>query len=155
MTHNENSDSPQTKQSAYDAEGLSLLGASKTEYPTHPDDARLETIPAGDFTKGGRQSFVTLDCPEFTSLCPKTSQPDFATIRIKYQPNERLVESKALKMYLFSYRNVGMFHEAVVQKIADDLWSAMEPQWIEVVGDFMPRGGISIIPIVTRGELAE
>jgi len=155
MTQKENLDEPLTKPSAYDVEGLSLLGSTKTEYPDHPDDAKLETIPAGEYSKGGRQSFVTLDCPEFTSLCPKTSQPDFATIRIKYQPNERLVESKALKMYLFAYRNVGMFHEAVVQKITDDLWNATEPLWIEVVGDFMPRGGISIIPIVTRGELPE
>lgn len=123
---------------------LQLLGASKTDYPTHPDNANLETIP-NRFS--GQPYTVTLDCPEFTAVCPKTGQPDFANIIIRYQPRETLIESKALKLYLFSFRNVGMFHEFVVNRIARDLFEAMQPEWIEVEGRFMPRGGISIVPL--------
>ena len=124
---------------------LSLLGSTTTTYPTHPDDCVLEVIPNRFL---GVPYEVTLDCPEFTAVCPRTAQPDFATIVITYQPRELLIESKALKLYLFSFRNVGMFHEFVVNRIAKDLFEAMQPEWIEVVGNFMPRGGISIIPKV-------
>ena len=126
-------------------EGLTLLGADKTVYPKHPDEARLEVI---ENRFGKRRYNVLLDCPEFTCVCPMTGQPDFAHILIEYCPDEKLVESKALKLYLFSFRNVGVFHEFVVNKIAEDLFKVMKPHWIEVAGDFLPRGGISIKPRV-------
>lgn len=94
---------------------------------------------------------VELQCPEFTSLCPKTKQPDFAKITIRYSPNKRLVESKSLKLYLFSYRNHGSFHENCVNQIAKDLFALMDPFWLEVRGDFGARGGISINPSVMLG----
>ncbi len=127
------------------AEELSLLGAQQTEYPQSPEAAKLEVIPnqwqGNDYT-------VNLDCHEFTCLCPKTGQPDFAQIHIEYIPGELLVESKALKLYLFSYRNTGIFHEFVINKIAKDLFDAMQPKYLKVSGDFMPRGGIAIKPVV-------
>ena len=89
---------------------------------------------------------VTLHCPEFTTLCPITGQPDFATILINYIPNVRMVESKSLKLYLFSFREHGDFHEDVVNIILNDLVELMDPKYIEVRGIFNPRGGISIFP---------
>jgi 7-cyano-7-deazaguanine reductase len=129
------------------AASLSLLGQSRTEYPKHPDEAKLECIPNAFQGKGSYN--VHLDCPEFTAVCPKTGQPDFATIEIDYTPDKLLIESKALKLYLFAFRNVGMFHEFVVNKIAHDLWKAMKPIKLVVTGRFMPRGGISIVPTVS------
>lgn len=132
------------------AENLSLLGAGETNYPTHPDEANLEAIPnqwnANDY-------IVNLDCHEFTCVCPKTGQPDFAKIYISYIPGEFLIESKALKLYLFSFRNIGIFHEFVVNKIAADLNKAIKPKFLKVYGDFMPRGGISIRPEVKLGDI--
>jgi len=93
-----------------------------------------------------RDNWTSLICPEFTSLCPKTGQPDFATIIINYIANERMVESKSLKLYLFSYRNHGDFHEDCVQKICQDLVDLLKPRYLEVFGEFNPRGGISIYP---------
>src|SRR5438309_7654969 len=81
-------------------------------------------------------------CPEFTSVCPMTGQPDFATIRIRYVPDEKCVELKSLKLYLWSYRDEGAFHEAVTNRIADDLIRTLDPRFIEVEGDFYVRGGI-------------
>jgi 7-cyano-7-deazaguanine reductase len=89
---------------------------------------------------------VTLNCPEFTSLCPKTKQPDFASIYIQYIPAEKLVESKSLKLYLFGYRQHGSFHESCVNMICNDLVKLLEPKFLEVQGFFLPRGGISIDP---------
>ena len=89
---------------------------------------------------------------EFTSLCPMTGQPDYATIYISYVPDERMVESKALKLYLFSFRNHGDFHEDCVNIIMDDLIDAMDPKYIEVWGKFLPRGGISIDPYCNYGR---
>lgn len=89
---------------------------------------------------------VQLDCPEFTSLCPLTSQPDFGHIKIEYLPGEWMVESKSLKLYLFTFRQRGHFHEACVNEIGEALFKLLEPKWIKVHGDFMPRGGISINP---------
>lgn len=130
------------------SKNLKSLGSTSTEYPTSYAPHVLERIPN---THAGKDSVVLLDCPEFTSLCPKTHQPDFARIEIKYKPGAWLVESKSLKLYLFSFRNHGEFHEECVNRIADDLTSLLEPLYLEVVGHFFPRGGIAIIPTATRG----
>ena len=96
--------------------------------------------------------FVTLTSDEFTCLCPITHQPDYATIKIRYIPDEKLVESKSLKLYLTSFRNHGTFHEDVVNTIADDLIKLLEPRYLEVEGNFSVRGGISIVPFVNYGR---
>ncbi len=102
---------------------------------------RLETVP----NQHPQRSYtVTLVCPEFTCLCPITGQPDFATITIEYIPGERVVESKSLKLYLWSYRDEGAFHEDVTNRILDDLVAAMQPRWCVVTGVFNVRGGITI-----------
>ncbi|GAB1376826.1 preQ(1) synthase [Lactococcus petauri] len=126
-----------------DAEHLKSLGNQATKYPDTYNPSVLESFknkfPSQDYV-------VELECPEFTSLCPKTAQPDFANITITYCPDDKLVESKSLKLYLFSFRSEGSFHEDCVNKIARDLNALMSPKWIIVRGDFMPRGGISINP---------
>lgn len=129
-------------------EGLSLLGA-KTEYN---DNYAPEVLEAFDNKHQGRDYWVTFNCPEFTSLCPITGQPDFATIHISYIPNVKMVESKALKLYLFSFRNHGAFHEDCMNIIMNDLIKLMDPHYIEVVGIFTPRGGISIYPYANFGR---
>ena len=130
-------------------EGVSLLGNHNTKYYTDYNPAILETFinkhPENEYV-------VTFDCPEFTTLCPKTGQPDFGHIYITYIPRERMVESKSLKLYLFSFRNHGDFHEDVVNIILNDLWNLMDPRYIEVRGRFMPRGGISIHPFANRAD---
>jgi len=90
---------------------------------------------------------IRFDCPEFTCLCPMTGQPDFATIKISYTPGAKCVELKSLKMYLWSFRDEGHFHEAVTNRILDDLVSALAPQKCEVIGDFWVRGGIHTVVI--------
>ena len=95
---------------------------------------------------------VQFNCPEFTSLCPITGQPDFAEIKIMYIPALRMVESKSLKLYLFSFRNNGDFHEDCVNIIMKDLVKLMDPKYIEVIGLFTPRGGISIYPYANYGK---
>ena len=95
---------------------------------------------------------VTFNCPEFTSLCPKTGQPDFAEIKINYIPEQFLVESKSLKLYLFSFRNHGDFHEDCVNIIMKDLVKLLDPKYLEVEGIFMPRGGISLYPFANYGK---
>jgi 7-cyano-7-deazaguanine reductase len=124
---------------------LQQLGSGQTQYPTRPEDAVLETF---DNKWPSIPYVVELECPEFTSLCPKTGQPDFAKFKILYIPNKKLIESKALKLYLFSFRNHGEFHESVTSRIAFDLYMVMLPHIIMVRGDFFPRGGISINPTV-------
>ena len=99
----------------------------------------------------GRDYWVTFTAPEFTTLCPKTGQPDFATLTIRYIPGKRLVESKSLKLYLFGFRNHGDFHEDVVNVIYDDLLKLLKPKYLEVCGKFAARGGISIDPFVNGG----
>lgn len=99
-----------------------------------------------------RDYWVKFNCHEFTTLCPITGQPDFATIYISYLPGEKMVESKSLKLYLFSFRNHGSFHEDVVNTIMNDLIELMEPRYIEVWGEFVPRGGISIHPWCNYGK---
>ena len=96
--------------------------------------------------------WVQFNCPEFTSLCPITGQPDFAEIKIMYIPAARMVESKSLKLYLFSFRNNGDFHEDCVNIIMKDLVKLMNPKYIEVIGLFTPRGGISIYPYANYGK---
>ena len=99
-----------------------------------------------------RDYWVKFNCPEFTAMCPVTGQPDFAEIKIMYIPDRRMVESKSLKLYLFSYRNHGDFHEDCVNAIMDDLIKVMDPRYIEVLGLFVPRGGISIHPYANYGK---
>jgi 7-cyano-7-deazaguanine reductase len=96
--------------------------------------------------------WVKFNCPEFTSLCPITGQPDFATIYLSYIPDEKLVESKSLKLYLFSYRNHGAFHEDCINIMMKDLIALMNPKYIEVWGKFLPRGGLSIDPYSNYGK---
>lgn len=96
--------------------------------------------------------WVKFNCPEFTTLCPITGQPDFATIYIRYIPDMRLVESKSLKLYLFSFRNHGSFHEDCVNTIMKELITLLDPLYIEVLGKFLPRGGISIDPWCNYGR---
>ena len=132
-------------------EGVTLLGEKKTVYPTDYSPAVLETF----VNKHQEEDYlVTLNCPEFTSLCPKTGQPDFAKIIINYIPNERMVESKSLKLYLFSFRNHGDFHEDCINIIMKDLVKLMSPRYLEVVGIFTPRGGISIYPFANYADEA-
>ena len=121
---------------------LTVLGA-KAPIPTDYDPGVLETFHNAH---PDRDYFVTLRCPEFTTLCPITGQPDFGTLIINYIPDERMVESKSLKLYLFSFRNHGDFHEDVTNIVMNDLIKLMEPKYIEVKGLFVPRGGISIHP---------
>ena len=125
------------------ADGLTLLGNQHVSYPTDYAPSLLETF---DNKHPGRDYMVTFRCPEFTTLCPITGQPDFATLYINYIPGERMVESKSLKLYLFSFRNHGDFHEDVVNIICNDLVALMDPKYLEVRGMFYPRGGISIYP---------
>ncbi|MCH5224702.1 MAG: preQ(1) synthase [Muribaculaceae bacterium] len=130
-------------------EGVTHLGNQGTVYPQDYNPGLLETFenkhPENEYV-------VTLDCPEFTTLCPKTGQPDFGHIVISYIPGKRMVESKSLKLYLFSFRNHGDFHEDVVNIIMKDLNALMSPKYIEVKGYFMPRGGISIHPFANMGD---
>ena len=124
-----------------DYSGLTLLKKNHKDYPDSPEKAKIETF-RNAFPK--RDYIITFDCPEFTSLCPITGQPDFGHITINYIAKEKCIESKALKLYLFSYRNHNTFHEVAVNTILDDLVAACKPKWMQVIGDFMPRGGIAI-----------
>ena len=130
-------------------ENLTLLGNQQNNCETDYNPGLLETFvnkhPENDY-------FVKFNCPEFTSLCPITGQPDFANIIISYVPGERMVESKSLKLYLFSFRNHGDFHEDCVNVIMKDLITLMEPKYIEVWGKFTPRGGICIDPYCNYGK---
>lgn len=99
-----------------------------------------------------RDYLISFECPEFTCLCPRTGQPDFATFRIRYVPDQRCVELKSLKLYMWSFRNEGHFHEAVTNMILDDLVAAVSPRFMEVEGDFYVRGGIHTVVKATHGE---
>lgn len=129
-------------------EQLQQLG-QKVQIPADYAPEVLETFenvhPDNDY-------WVRFNCPEFTTLCPITGQPDFAEIRIAYVPAERMVESKSLKLYLFSFRNHGDFHEDCVNTIVKDLVRLMQPKYLEVRGMFTPRGGISIWPYANYGQ---
>ena len=130
-------------------QGVTLLGNQGTVYADNYAPQVLETFP-NKHTEN--EYLVTFNCPEFTTLCPKTGQPDFGKIIINYIPRERMVESKSLKLYLFSFRNHGDFHEDCVNIIMKDLVKLMDPKYLEVVGVFMPRGGISIYPFANCGD---
>lgn len=132
-----------------DLKDITLLGASHTTYPTDYAPEVLETF---DNKHPENEYLVTFNCPEFTSLCPKTGQPDFAKIIINYIPRVKMVESKSLKLYLFSFRNHGDFHEDCVNIIIKDLVKLMDPKYLEVIGLFTPRGGISIYPFANYAD---
>jgi 7-cyano-7-deazaguanine reductase len=119
------------------------LGDAHTDYPSTYSPGVLEAF---DNKNPKNIAWTTFICTEFTSLCPKTGQPDFAKIFINYIADKKMVESKSLKLYLFSFRNHGDFHEDCVQKICNDLVALMKPHYIEVIGEFTPRGGIAIFP---------
>jgi len=119
-----------------DASGVTKLGKG----PAKPSK-RLEAFPN---SHPERDTTITFHCAEFTCLCPVTGQPDFAQIDISYIPEARVLESKSLKLYLWTWRDVGVFHEDVVNTILDDLAAFLKPRWLRVVGRFNVRGGISI-----------
>lgn len=129
--------------------GITLLGnhGAKLTYDYNPDilEAFENMHPENDY-------LVSFDAYEFTCLCPMTGQPDFARIFISYIPGKRMVESKSLKLYLFSFRNHGDFHEDCMNTIMKDLWKLMEPKYLEVFGIFTPRGGIAIYPFVSMSD---
>lgn len=129
--------------------GVTLLGSQGTKYTDKYAPNVLETF---DNKHPENEYLVTFTCPEFTSLCPKTGQPDFGKIIINYIPRQKMVESKSLKLYLFSFRNHGDFHEDCVNIIMKDLVKLMNPRYLEVKGLFMPRGGISILPFANYAD---
>lgn len=145
-TQNQKPTTPKTMNREKD--NLQALG-KKTEYRQNYAPEVLESFvnkhPDNDY-------WVQFNCPEFTSLCPITGQPDFAEIKIQYIPDVKMVESKSLKLYLFSFRNHGDFHEDCVNIIMKDLIKLMNPKYIEVIGLFTPRGGISIYPFANYGR---
>lgn len=130
-------------------EDITLLGNQKVPYSFTYNPDVLEAFP-NEFPE--RDYFVKFNCPEFTTMCPVTNQPDFATVYISYIPDQKMVESKSLKLYLFSFRNHGGFHEDSMNTIMDDLIKLLEPRYIEVWGKFLPRGGISIDPYCNYGK---
>ncbi|WP_455675895.1 preQ(1) synthase [Pradoshia sp.] len=130
-------------------DGITWLGNQRTKYNYTYNPSILETF---DNQHPNNDYWVKLNCPEFTSLCPITGQPDFAAIYISYIPGLKMVESKSLKLYLFSFRNHGDFHEDCMNIIMKDLVKLMEPKYIEVWGKFTPRGGISIDPYCNYGK---
>ena len=136
------------KKSSDRLKGLTLLSANEKRYPASPEEAKLETFenlyPENDY-------IITFDCPEYTSLCPVTGQPDFGHIIIRYIADKRCVESKSLKLYLFSFRNTNTCHEESVNRILTDFVAACSPRKCEVVGLFRPRGGIAINVKATFG----
>ena len=125
------------------------LGSEKTDYGFSYDPGLLEVFPNKNPKNIAWTSFIGT---EFTSLCPKTGQPDFARIFINYVADKHMVESKSLKLYLFSFRNHGDFHEDCIQKICNDLNQLMKPKYLEVIGEFTPRGGIAIFPFASSSN---
>ena len=134
-----------------DLDQLAALGKTVAA----PNDYDPAVLDAFANRHPGRDYWVTFTAPEFTTLCPKTGQPDFATLTIRYIPARRLVESKSLKLYLFGFRNHGDFHEDVVNVIYDDLARLLKPKYLEVYGKFAARGGITIDPFVNGGTGAK
>lgn len=120
---------------------LTLLGNSEAAFPKSPQHAKIETFSN---PKQSRNFSIRLDCPDFTSLCPVTGQPDFAEILVEYVPDRLCIETKSLKLYLSSYRNVHSFNEQVINNILDDLVKACQPRRMKIEGKFVPRGGLSL-----------
>ena len=132
-------------------ENLKSLGQGATHYRYDKPDAGLLESFSNPFAMpernpAGAVGTVHIECPEFTSLCPLTGQPDFAKIVIDYQPDQLCVESKSLKLYLGSFRMHGEFHESCVNRICNDLVRLLDPVWLTVRGEFTPRGGIPFWP---------
>jgi 7-cyano-7-deazaguanine reductase len=133
-------------------DNLSLLGSSEAKLPSKPDRKVLETFPNRNRK---RDFWITLDCPEFTSLCPVTGQPDFASMEIRYIADELCVETKSLKFYLASFRATPSFGEDVVNRILDDLVAVLKPRAMQIEAQFAPRGGISLRVDVEYPELTD
>lgn len=133
---------------AEELRGLSI-GTGTPARPEAYDPGLLEAFAN---RRPGRDAWTSLVCPEFTCLCPKTGQPDFARITVNYVARERMVESRSMKLYLLSFRNHGCFHEDAVQVVADDLAGLLSPRYLEVVGEFNPRGGVSIVARASRDD---
>lgn len=131
-----------------DIKELNSLGNKETRYDFEYNQSLLEAFEK----KLSIDQVVRLNALEFTTLCPITGQPDFATIEINYVPDKYLVESKSLKLYLFSFRSMGNFHEAVIDRILGDLVNLLDPKYIEVIGRFNSRGGISINPFANYAK---
>jgi 7-cyano-7-deazaguanine reductase len=129
-------------------ENLSQLGG-KAETPASPDEAVLETVPN---PQAGTDYLIRFTCPEFTSLCPVTGQPDFAHLVIDYVPGDRLVESKSLKLFLTAFRDHGSFHEDCTVKVGQKIVAAAKPKWLRIGGYWYPRGGIPIDVFWQTGE---
>ena len=134
-----------------DTAGLTQLGQT-TAIPTSPEDAQLERVPYGH---EGTRAVVRFTAPEFTSLCPMTGQPDFAHLVIDYIPGQWLVESKSLKLFLFSFRNHGAFHEDCTIHIGKRLVELLQPEWLRIGGYWYPRGGIPIDVFFQTGPAPE
>jgi 7-cyano-7-deazaguanine reductase len=128
-------------------DGVTLLGNQNTKYKFDYDPSILERFEKKFDESNPDEQIVNLDCFEFASRCPKTGQPDFATIHISYIPNTYMVESKSLKLYLFSFQQHGDFHESCIHMIMQDLVDLLDPKFLAVYGDFNSRGGISILPL--------
>jgi 7-cyano-7-deazaguanine reductase len=140
-----------------DTSGLKALGSQGTKYAYEgADKTLLESFPNPMLRITEEHpvvdSMIEITAPEFTSLCPLTGQPDFATIVVEYEPRDLCVESKAFKLYLGSFRNTGEFHEACVARIHNDLWELLNPLYLKVQGQFTPRGGIKFWPCIIRYE---
>ncbi|MBK8001239.1 MAG: NADPH-dependent 7-cyano-7-deazaguanine reductase QueF [Verrucomicrobia bacterium] len=128
---------------------LTLLGNSQAAFPKSPKQGTLEAFPNPN---PNRDYTIRVDCPDFTSLCPVTGQPDFAEIIVEYVPDERCIETKSLKLYLASYRNVHSFNEAVINRILDDLVAACHPRRMRIEGRFVARGGLALTVIAEHPQ---
>jgi 7-cyano-7-deazaguanine reductase len=122
-----------------------VLGKKVTKFVFDKPSARILETFRNRYAK--RDYVINIDIPEFTSICPLTGQPDFAIIHIRYIPDKKCIESKSLKLYIFSYRNFPEFHEDCVNRILEDCIKACKPRWVQVIGKFNARGGITITPI--------
>ena len=132
---------------------LTLLSDSERRYPKNPGEAKLECF---DNLYADRDYVIEFDCPEYTSLCPVTGQPDFGHITVRYIPDKLCIESKSLKLYLYSFRNANIFHEESVNSLLDAIVRTCAPRKAEVIGRFRPRGGIAInVKAVFGGDINE
>ena len=133
-----------------DTTGLTQLGSKQTEYQTSGPSADILETFLNKFP--GRNYIITHTFPEFTSLCPKTGQPDFAHIEVRYIAAEKCVETKSLKLYFFAFRNEGAFMESNTNRILEDLVNVCSPRWMQVEAEFSPRGGIQTTVVAEHGE---